>query len=99
MHTHLELPELRLLSEILLAVHPKCVSEEGLPETMDPLLDKLLSQAHAQIEEAAYCIELDPDELKRIQGVLAEALDEAAEDGDIFLIGQLQGLFEKFSEE
>lgn len=98
MHTHLDLTDLRLLAEAMLSVHPETENPEGLPAQMDPLLDKVLAQAHAQIEETSYCLDLTDEETQRIRCLLSDILDEALEDGDLILIGRIQELLDQFIE-
>lgn len=82
----------------MLSVHPEAEGEDGLPEKMDPLLDKILAQAHAQIEETSYCLELTDEETQRIRCLLSDILEEAVEDGDLMLIGRIQELLGQFLE-
>ena len=102
----IDLPELQLLSEAMLALSQKMPEKREEPEEaekielaekLDPLLDKILQQAQAQIEETEYVLELSDEEGEKTSSLLSEALALVAEDGDIILIGQLGEILSKFS--
>lgn len=91
----LDLTDLRLLSEAILSTLPEQHVEAGMLETLDPLLEKLLTQAQSQIEEPLYHLHLEEAEVVRLRDVLACALDQVAEEGDIMLMGHLGELLSR----
>lgn len=86
------LEELKLLTDALIGTLPEEPDEEReLPAEMDPLIDKILSQAEAG-EIAPYRIELEDDDARRLADALEAFLDLAAESGDVFGAAEVEGL-------
>lgn len=99
----LDIPQIRIITDALIALKPESTdaeSEERLPvEEMDPLINRLLSQAEAQIGAKSFKVTLGPEDTLTVSDALSTFLDMAAEGGDIFLaaeidslLGQLQAL-------
>lgn len=99
----LDIPQIRIITDALIALKPESTdaeSEERLPvEEMDPLINRLLSQAEAQIGAKSFKVTLGPEDALTVSDALSTFLDMAAEGGDIFLaaeidslLGQLQAL-------
>lgn len=77
-------------------------------EPMDPLIQDILTQAQAQTQggslwraggtpdPGAYELTFDADTADRLRQLLGKALDEAAEEGDIFRAGMVEELMGKF---
>ncbi len=90
--------ELKLLTDALLAARPDPAEddedEEIQAEDLDPLLDKILSQAESG-GLAPYQLELDEDEADRVAEALEGVLDAAAETGDVFQTGEIEGLMRR----
>lgn len=89
------LEELKLLTDALLGTLPEESEEEReFPAEMDPLIDKILSQAEAG-EIAPYTIELDEEEAQRLADALEAFLDLAAESGDVFGAAEVEGIMRR----
>lgn len=92
----LDIPQIRILTDALIALKPEVATEasdERLPvEQMDPLINRLLSQAEAQIGARSFTVRLDDTDAKAIKEALSTYLDVAAEGGDIFLAAEIDGL-------
>ncbi|MBM3271351.1 MAG: hypothetical protein FJZ01_27260 [Candidatus Sericytochromatia bacterium] len=90
--------ELRLLTDALLATRPEAeeVGEDDEPvaEEIDPLIEKILSQAE-QDAVAPYSLELADEEADRLAESLEAYLDAAAETGDVFQTGEIEGLMRR----
>jgi hypothetical protein len=90
--------ELKLLTDALLAARPEPAEdedgEEFLTEELDPLLDKILAQAESG-GVAPYQLELDEEEADRVAEALEGVLDAAAETGDVFQTGEIEGLLRR----
>jgi len=57
-----------------------------------PVIKSLLDQAQQQIGADRFTLTLLPPEVADLQAALTVQLDEAAESGDIFALGELQGI-------
>lgn len=90
MPLNLDISQLRLLSEAYLASLPP-VEEDSL-EIMPPILQRLLDQAQAQIGGSAYRLDLSAADAGALVGALHAQLELAAEEGDIFSLGELPGI-------
>ena len=90
MHLTLDLPQLRLIVEAYMATLPRSESEEA--EEMPALAKKLLDQAQSQVGEAQFEIQLEPSEAKELSQALEAQLELAAEEGDIYLLGEIPRL-------
>lgn len=92
----LDIPQIRILTDALIALKPDVTTEateERLPvEEMDPLINRLLSQAEAQIGAKSFKLRLDPSDAQAVKEALSTYLDVAAEGGDIFLAAEIDGL-------
>jgi len=91
--------ELKLLTDALLATRPEVVEEaaedeELVAEELDPLVEKILSQAE-QDGVAPYTLELGDDEAERLAEALEGFLDAAAETGDLFQTAEIEGLMRR----
>lgn len=91
----LDLADLRLLTEAFLVACPPPESQEGEVAQMDPLLQKILDQAQAQIEHPAYTLELEDAEAERLGEALACVLEDISEEGDLMMIGHLGELLSR----
>lgn len=87
----LDVPQLRLLTEGYLATRPGDEEQEAIG-VIPPVIKSLLDQAQAQIGAAAFALTLAPHEVAELHEALTVQLDEAAETGDIFALGELQGI-------
>ena len=92
----LDIPQIRIITDALIALKPEAAdaeSEERLPvEEMDPLINRLLSQAEAQIGAKTFKVTLSPDDTQAVSDALSTFLDMAAEGGDIFLAAEIDSL-------
>ncbi|MNY64571.1 hypothetical protein D3C86_2017050 [compost metagenome] len=59
---------------------------------MDPLINRLLSQAEAQIGAKSFKVTLNPEDTQAVSDALSTFLDMAAEGGDIFLAAEIDSL-------
>lgn len=87
----LDVPQLRLVTEGYMASQPGTESELGIG-VIPPVIKSLLDQAQEQIGAAAFALTLAPHEVAELHEALTVQLDEAAETGDIFALGELQGI-------
>ena len=62
---------------------------------MDPLINRLLSQAEAQIGAKRFNVSLSPEDAQAVSDALSTFLDMAAEGGDIFLAAEIDSLLGK----
>lgn len=89
----LDVTQLRLLTEGFLASQPEEEpSDEDLIGVLPPVIKKLLDQAQGQIGAAAFDLRLTTAEATELREALTNQLEEAAESGDIFALGELQGI-------
>jgi len=88
------LDELKFLTDALLATLPEEDEERESPVEMDPLIDKILSQAEAGVV-TPYRLEFDDDEAERLADALEAFLDAAAEEGDVFLAGEIESVMRR----
>lgn len=92
----LDIPQIRIITDALIALKPESTdaeSEERLPvEEMDPLINRLLSQAEAQIGAKSFKVTLGPEDTQAVSDALSTFLDMAAEGGDIFLAAEIDSL-------
>ncbi|MNK32063.1 hypothetical protein D3C87_505140 [compost metagenome] len=92
----LDIPQIRIITDALIALKPEAASaetEERLPvEEMDPLINRLLSQAEAQIGARTFTVKLAPEDAHAVKDALLTYLEVAAEGGDIFLAAEIDGL-------
>jgi hypothetical protein len=93
--------ELKLLTDALLAARPESPEEEDddpqrdfVAEELDPLVEKILAQAE-QTGSAPYSVALEDDEADRLAEALEAFLDVAAETGDVFRTGEIEGLMRR----
>lgn len=87
----LDVTQLRLLTESFIATQPGAEDEDAIG-VLPPVLKSLLDQAQAQIGAAEFTLRLTPAEATELREALTLQLDEAAETGDIFALGELQGI-------
>ena len=87
----LDVPQLRLVTEGYLARQPGGEGEMAVG-VLPPVIKSLLDQAQQQIGAAEFTLTLLPQEVTDLHEALTEQLDEAAESGDIFALGELQGI-------
>lgn len=85
----LDVTQLRLLTESYLAGQPGGDDELGV---IPPVIKSLLDQAQEQIGAARFALVLAPPEAAELRETLTLQLEEAAESGDIFALGELQGI-------
>lgn len=99
----LDIPQIRIITDALIALKPEneAVSEEvHLPvEEMDPLINRLLSQAEAQIGAKTFTVSLSPEDAQAVNDALSTYLEVAAEGGDIFLAAEIDGLLGQLLQE
>jgi hypothetical protein len=92
----LDIPQIRIITDALIALKPQAAdveSDERLPvEEMDPLINRLLSQAEAQIGAKTFKVTLGPEDTQTVSDALSTFLDLAAEGGDIFLAAEIDSL-------
>jgi len=92
----LDIPQIRVITDALIALKPEPApveTEERLPvEEMDPLINRLLSQAEAQIGARTFTVKLAPEDARAVKEALLTYLEVAAEGGDIFLAAEIDGL-------
>lgn len=93
----LDIPQIRILTDAILALKPELpeapLDDERLPvEEMDPLINRLLSQAEAQMGAKRFTVKLDAADAQAVSEALSTYLDVAAEGGDIFLAAEIDGL-------
>ena len=92
----LDIPQIRIITDALIALKPEATieeSEERLPvEEMDPLINRLLSQAEAQIGARTFTVRLASEDAQAVKEALSTYLEVAAEGGDIFLAAEIDGL-------
>lgn len=88
------LDELKLLTDALLGTLPEEPEDSDTIPEMDPLIDKILSQAEAG-EIAPYTVELDEEEAERLADALEAFLDIAAESGDLFGAAEVESLMKR----
>ncbi len=92
----LDIPQIRIITDALIALKPETTeasSEERLPvEEMDPLINRLLSQAEAQIGARSFTLRLAPADAQEVSDALSTYLEVAAEGGDIFLAAEIDAL-------
>ncbi|MBO9542350.1 hypothetical protein J7643_17300 [bacterium] len=86
----LDISQLRLLSEAYLATLPP-VEEDAL-EVMPPILQRLFDQAQDQIGNNAYRLDLGAEDAGILRDALHSQLEFAADEGDIFALGELPGI-------
>ena len=92
----LDIPQIRIITDALIALKPETapVDEDvRLPvEQMDPLINRLLSQAEAQIGANRFTVKLTSVDAHAVTEALSTYLDVAAEGGDIFLAAEIDAL-------
>jgi len=92
----LDIPQIRIITDALLALKPESApadEDERLPvEEMDPLINRLLSQAEAQIGANRFTVRLSPEDAHAVTEALSTYLEVAAEGGDIFLAAEVDAL-------
>lgn len=87
----LDVTQLRLVTEGFLASKPGGEAEEEIG-VLPPVIKSLLDQAQSQIGAGEFALRLSPAEAADLREALTVQLDEAAESGDIFALGELQGI-------
>ncbi len=85
----LDVTQLRLLTDCYLASQPGSEDEIGV---LPPVIKGLLDQAQDQIGAVEFALTLAPREATELREALTVQLEEAAESGDIFALGELQGI-------
>lgn len=90
----LDIPQIRIITDALIALRPEAAEDqERLPvEEMDPLINRLLSQAEAQMGANRFKVSLSREDAKAIEEALTTYLEIAAEGGDIFLTAEIDAL-------
>lgn len=83
---NLDLAQLRLLSQVLVAEAPAAADDEIAP--MPPLLASLLDQAQHQ-GPGPYVLELEDEGARTLFTALEGLLDDMAASGDILALGEL----------
>jgi hypothetical protein len=98
----LDIPQIRIITDALIALKPEdadASSEERLPvEEMDPLINRLLSQAESQIGARSFTMRLAPADAHAVSDALSTYLEVAAEGGDIFLAAEIDALLSQFAQ-
>lgn len=87
----LDVPQLRLVTEGYLASQ-SAEQDEPAIGVIPPVIKSLLDQAQQQIGAAEFVLTLVPQQAAELREALTVQLDEAAESGDIFALGELQGI-------
>jgi len=96
-----DLSELRLLTAALIAERPELspAEAEALPaETMDPLINRLLQAAETQGFGHEAGLALETAERDRLLAAVERQLDLAAEQGELFLVGDLEAVLRKLGQ-
>ena len=96
-----DLGELRLLTAALIAERPELspAEAEALPaESMDPLINRLLQAAETQGFGHETGLALEAAERDRLLSAVEKQLDLAAEQGELFLVGDLEAVLRKLGQ-
>lgn len=98
----LDIPQIRIITDALIALKPEAAAaetEERLPvEEMDPLINRLLTQAESQMGARSFTVRLADDDAQAVRDALSTYLDVAAEGGDIFLAAEIDALLSQLGE-
>lgn len=89
-HLKLDLTQLRFLTEAYLSTLPETPDDE-LTE-IPTVIQRLLDQAQSQAGSAHFTLTIGREDAAQLAAALAPQLEEAADSGDIFALGELQGL-------
>lgn len=87
----LDMTQLRLLTEGYLTSQSDEAGEDEIG-VIPPVIKGLLDQAQEQIGAAEFTLQVTPQDATELREALTQQLDEAAESGDIFALGELQGI-------
>lgn len=102
----LDIPQIRILTDALIAMKPEADKEiagdpgeaERLPvEEMDPLIDRLLRQAEAQMGARTFTVRLEEADARAVSAALSGYLEVAATGGDIFLAAEIDALLSQIA--